>query len=472
MKFGLYTLTALLAGAGMALAQVPMTTPPQTTVPPGATASPVPPGETGIYVGDVNAVAMPAGLDQPPVVDPVDDPSYTLWFSAEYLLWHMKRAPTPPLQILQAGALQLNSTTTVVNQNGQVVQPPVVQPFLVPIIIAVDPGIANGPDINIGYTNGSRLTLGGWFDPNQDVGFEARGFFFEKQPFYFNNTTSSVNTNVQLPFVNRTIIQAGGVAGGQPETQDLPILLDVDGRVVLAGKATNQFSGAEANFRGNYLRIGALTFDGLVGVRNLNLKEELEIVTMTALTATPEPPIPPQPGLPPVAQQPVPITLTLLDRIRTRNHFVGAQVGTQVEGWMGRFFVNGRAVVGFGGVHQIIKVDNADFSLNFNSENLGGLLTGLLDVGRRDHDKAAVMTDFEVKAGFLVLPGVRIFAGYDWLNITHFTRPGDAVRFTTTTTQVQIAGTEQQVSVSQPGFTFFDSELWVQGLSFGLELRY
>jgi hypothetical protein len=516
MKIGFFSsMTAMLAGTSVALAQAP------TPAVPGSPARTVvvqnQPMPAAPAAGPMTGAVMPpvqsfssddtspgSGCCQAPTV--ADDPGlnpYTVFGGAEYILWHMKRAPLPPLVAQEAGDLQLSSSTTTVASDGTLVSR-AVQLFNVPVVIGVTPGVAQGTDVNLGYQRGARVFAGVWLDSQDTIGVEARGFLFEHRSFPFNNTTARLNNgSVNVPFNNQVIIlppQNGGtLVGGSATITNTPIILNTSGSVTLLGKADNQFWGVEANVRALCAVFGSARFEVIAGFRSFDLQESLVTNTTLVLQNTVQPPIPPQQAanglfqstdptnpfgppqgsnaLPTPAPAPIPFgNIVFNDRISTRNIFYGGQLGLNADVWCGRVNLKGSARVGVGDMHQIITIDNNNSSTlaggNISSVNGGGLLTGAADKGRFTHEKVCWMTDVNAQLGYLVCPWMRAYVGYDFLNLTQVARPGGQVVFTNTTTTVNIAGQPSTATIASPGFTFFSENLWVQGLSFGVELRF
>lgn len=513
MKIGFFSsITAMLAGTSMALAQAPTPAAPgspartvvvQTQPMPAPAPAPGPNnGGVTIYpqpgaheeVGPGGCCSAPCCAQNDFEVNP-----YRVFGGGEYLLWHLQRAPLPPLVAQEAGNLLLSSTTTT-QTNGTVTNT-VQQLFNVPVVFGVTPGIAQGTDVNLGYQKGARVFAGFWCDPEDTIGFEVRGFILEHREFMFNNTTANLNTgSVDTGFSNQLIIQTipTATAGTQitttsTTTQNTPIILNTSGSVLLIGKADESFWGVEANLRALCARFGSARLEVVTGYRTFDLAESMVTNTTLNLTNTVQPPLPPLPGPSTVVNgvpqpattvtvlQPPPPALfgsmVLHDRISTRNIFYGAQLGLSGDVWCGRLNFKGTAKFGVGDMHQVITIENnntviSGFGSAAGTVNGGGLLTGAADPGRHTHEKVCWFTDVNAQLGYLVCPWLRAYAGYDFLNLTQVARPGNQVVFTPTTVNVNIAGVPTNATVNSPGFTFFSNQMWVQGLSFGVELRF
>jgi len=242
--------------------------------------------------------------------------------------------------------------------------------------------------------------------------------------------------------------------------------------------------GAEANLRGRACWLFADRIDLFVGFRYLDLAEDLTLVTDSRLitdgslqVATPSPTAGAAPVLIAV---PFPQTLNgrSFDRVATRNQFYGAQVGFRLEYLFGRFFANGWGKVAAGTMHQSANVEGfvaSSFSAVGNQPGSevripGGLLSQALDVGLHQRDRMGLVSEVNFNAGMYFLPCLRGYVGYDFMYVQKVLRPGDQNAPAATNTSLSLLGNRLALNQAQLGFNFHESEIWVQGINFGLEL--
>jgi hypothetical protein len=69
----------------------------------------------------------------------------------------------------------------------------------------------------------------------------------------------------------------------------------------------------------------------------------------------------------------------------------------------------------------------------------------------------------ELKLGYNLTPNFRVTVGYDLLYWSVVARPGEQI-----SRSVNLTGT----TPAAPVFTFHESDLWVQGISIGGDLRF
>jgi hypothetical protein len=168
------------------------------------------------------------------------------------------------------------------------------------------------------------------------------------------------------------------------------------------------------------------------------------------------------------------ISVTTLDAIRTTNHFYGGQIGAVVEGNYCGVFASARGKLGLGVMHQVASVDGMSIVDNNGvlSTTPGGLLSGPGDAGKHSRDRITFLPELNLRLGYAITHWLRAYVGYDTLYISNVIRPTGQTATSTSTVNATVLGTTTQVSVSQPTFRFSDTNLWVQGISFGVELRY
>ncbi len=206
--------------------------------------------------------------------------------------------------------------------------------------------------------------------------------------------------------------------------------------------SSSQLWGAETNVVGNVLGTDCVGLDLLGGLRYVGLDESLVVVT---------------------------------DSLRTRNQFLGGQLGSQVEVRLGRLYTNLLGMVAVGNMHQVVDVGGSStLSGPGGSTTLpGGLLALGSNSGRQTHDEFGVVPELNFNVGYQVRPGIRLYAGYSFLYLNDVARPGDQVN---TTVNTALVPTSPQFGTPggplQPGALFNRTDYWAQGVNIGLALRY
>ncbi len=472
------SITTLLAGAGLALAQQAVVQPPTTTpASPGGMMSPYAsaypaPATHGVpvpdhEVGEVPDDGGPGGLTKGCLDGPPAD-KCQFYARGEYLLWKVDNAALPPLLAnVPAGMVsvffQTLSNVAPTTQNFQV---------NLPLLATTNFGIPGGNTVAYNEQSGGRLTVGYWVEPC--LALELSGFFLSPKNIDFNNNTGTTPLSFPTSFVNTTIAVPTGNNGGPPLTTTSPaITLQSNFQATIHGTSSTEMYGGEFDGRCQKLCIGPVAFDGLVGLRYINLQEgldTLETVNLTAPTGitnintatTPQ-------NLTAVFTVP---TIVFADDIRTRNQFYGAQVGCSFRACWGCWTLDGWGKLGVGDMHQAVDLLGFHTGDPFGLVPRGGLLSQAPDFGHHERDRCAFVPETNFNLGYKVCPNCRLFVGYSFMWLSSVARPGDQTQFTTSTATVTIGGTPQTISVANPGFRFNSTDVWVQGCNFGVEFCY
>jgi hypothetical protein len=367
---------------------------------------------------------------------------YRFWGSAELLLWSLKPGHTPPLvtsgTIASGGALGPGTTTLFGGNQSS------------------DPQL------------GGRFTLGTWLNPGQTTGIEGSFFFMNGPSDNFNASSSGDPAGTQVlarPFVN--------AINGQQDSQTISYPGVTSGNTQVT--SSTLFLGAQLNGLCNLLccmpdccatnccnRTG-YRLDMIGGFQYLALNENLNI--NENLTILPTAPAPLVPGS----------TIDVADSFQTRNNFYGGQVGARAEWWRGAWFMNVSSQVALGDTHQEVIINGSTAFTNPGGPTVhqpGGLLALPTNMGTYSRDQFSVVPQVGLNVGRQLTNNVRIFAGYTFIYWSNVVRPGDQIDPVVNPTQLPSAtGPGTLVGPARPAFSFHESDLWVQGVNFGLEVR-
>jgi hypothetical protein len=425
------------------------------------------------------------------------NPCNRVWFGADYLLWRIGGQPVPgqlvynqPLgtivipQLIQSAGSP--PTSTVINQT-------------LPIFLATNTGTSV---VNFKDLPGMRLSGGFWFDQEQCLGVDASFFWLWRKTEEFSNIPVGSPTNtpnsllVSTGFTDIIAIPGSGTATGL--TVPIPINITANINGALQGSVSSQLWGTDFNLTSRSCYFGCATIDCLAGFKFLDLNETLSATdalsinglqsTQGTITTTP-------PGTTITTPPSTASTFSgvINDNIRTKDEFYGAQVGANYDICLGGgVFVNGFIKLGLGDMHEII--DQAGFTVASGTTTVfsppgqtvttvttafgpttipGGSLVGPADNGlHRTFDRICFLPDGHINLGYQPCHWLRAYVGYDVMYISSLVRPGNTVAFTQTTGTVTIGGSSASTAISAPTFQIHDTDLWVQGINFGLELRW
>jgi hypothetical protein len=288
---------------------------------------------------------------------------------------------------------------------------------VVPLIGVAPPRIIGGGDLELGNQgqHGGRLTLGTWLDNANTWAVEFSGFWLPRDTDTFT-VTSTGNLSITRPFfdVFTGLAAVEIVAGPASGTIDIT--------------AHTQFWGTEANIRKECKRFCSGHIDFLLGLRWVQLDEDLSIQTTSAGTLK-------------------------QDFFETQNRFWGPQVGIEGEWSWGRIFVNGYGKVAIGPNHQEVSISGGSD---------GSLLAQPSNSGNFSRERLTTLGEAGLSVGYRCNEYLRLYAGYTIVYVNNVVRPGNQIDRNIDTSQTFAA----------PRFTFQESQFWVQGINAGLEFRY
>lgn len=250
---------------------------------------------------------------------------------------------------------------------------------------------------------------------------------------------------------------------------------------------SNQFQGAELNATSRLGERGNFRFDGIAGFRWVELRERLTYEVATA-------------GVP--GSVVAGAFVNASDSFATRNDFYGGQVGLRSTFESGRWFCSSFAKVAIGGIRQNATVvgqsqaSNGNLFLATNGTANTMLPTGVFaepsNSGSFSRDRFTVIPEFTLNMGYRVSERIRIFVGYNFLFLGSVMRPGDQIDANINVTRTGLAAASRAtvgtgtgpIPFGMPGaapppsgpiapvFPFKATDVWVQGIQFGISANY
>jgi hypothetical protein len=359
--------------------------------------------------------------------------------SGEYLMWWMPGFPVPVLATS-------NANTALNGFFGEPGTAAIVGP---------------GPFLN-STRGGFRARAGAWLDDCGSCGIDA-GFFF-LGPL---SSASAVGANA-FPLITRPVFipnavpGTGTALGENGEYVALPGAL----RGTLTASGDSFLWGADVNLRKALCTTCGTRAEVFAGYRYLNLRESLTVTENITVVGT-------SPRL--AVADPVGTQVIVQDRFRTLNSFNGGQIGALYGRQFGRFDVTARGSVALGSTHQ--SLDIAGFQVRQEPglpamSYRGGLLAAGPNLGHFTRDQFSVVPEFTLNFGYRVTPNLRVFAGYNFILWTNVIRPGDQIDRVVDVTFVPNAPPAPFSGQARPHPLFAQRDLIVQGIQFGIDLRW
>jgi hypothetical protein len=468
----LWSLTGLLAGAGLAAAQ--------DATPTSASAD--------LYL-------MPAQAAQPVLSEPVNlgactngwGVDYRFYGRLEYILWQMNS------HFSQSGNELLPAIRTNMPFGFRTVSYDLTNP-LVPAVLRdpttgaiitrdifgiaqLDPRLFSGSGTDGVDHNGGRLTLGMFLDNRGEWSAEVSYFQTERKGAAFVATAAST-INVTTGLNDVTIVTT--VQGNPPVTVNtvtqIPVNFRGDFAASIEGSGTNRLYGLEFNVNHRDFQVGRSIFSEIYGIRYINLEQNQTLLQILSINddryvVRVDDPF--------AAGNPTPVTATtaLAGSYSSRNQFFGLQVGGRIDSDWDRFYMNLVGKFGFGAMQQ--ELTTKEVVSTFNVDAGGGITTGAdipfevypnpTDV-HENKTRLAFILEGNLNLGYHITDCCSVYAGYDILVMTRIARPSGTGLPTNGSGSISIL---QNASAQGPALTHFnETRFYAQGLNAGLEFRF
>jgi hypothetical protein len=357
------------------------------------------------------------------------------WVSAEYLLWHVSNGP-------QGMNLGGTSPATSLAQ------------------LLANPTAVSAPDRASGLpmSSGIRVSAGRWFGPYDRLGAEVSGFVLERRS---EGTTLASNAagspTIIRPFTNATT--------GLPDFAVVALPGSAVGS--LTTHSNSRVAGAETNFLVRAVVQPDHYVTPLVGIRYLDLDDDLDVIQQTTLTGR---------GVGGFAGRTItaPQGLVVADRFDTRTQFLGGQFGAKFGTRYNRLDVGAYWKVALGWSHHAAETSGTTTLTGPGGGAVvpGGLLVTNSNAGRNNADDFAVVPELGLNLGYDVAPWLRLTAGYSALYWSRVLRPGDLVQTTVNPGQVPSSLQFGRPGTAVPQPTLVREGLWINGVQFGAVVRF
>jgi hypothetical protein len=391
------------------------------------------PAKPPVRVIDVGAPANAA----PRVVDVGPQPQaqpvpLNMWAEVDLLEWWYRGSSIPPL--VTAGS-PLDTIPGAIGQSGTRI-------------------LYGGSRTDPEGTPGGRGRLGGWLT-GTPFGWEIGGFYTQPQEQIgaFNSNDFAV---LARPFYDAFV--------GTPASLLFGAAGAFQGTITTHTRTT--FWGAEAIATAAMDTEGALA--GFVGYRYLQMSDDLSVIGQYTLG----------PGGLAFANgiSLLPGATGLVgDRVFTRNEFSGGQLGLKYHACYGRFGfdLRGSLAVGVGSERVTLQgeTNTVDAGGTIRS-GPGGLLIEPSNGGVYGRDLLTVVPEVGARLSYMIVPGVSLHAGYDFLYWASVARAGDQLDHAVDTRQMPSSAGFTGGPGFRPISPLRDTAFWAQGFNVGVRVDY
>ncbi len=320
------------------------------------------------------------------------------WLEGDYLLWATKKAPAEVPLVTSASLT--DPLPGALGQPGTKIR-------------------LGDKEIDMGWRSGFRITLGRWIGGCQQFGLDGNFFMLPKKWHHKSIHTSGEpgSPNVAVPIDDVTGLWGLNVVLGET-IFILPGPLSgpgFKGRFTL--KLSNKLLGSELNTLVNL--ISRIHFIG--GFRWVQLQESLSFIGKTAALSNS------------IATG----FYDFKDSFKTYNNFFGPQIGLKADYNVDRWLFNGFAKVGFGCMHQKLRIEGKSETSNGNlfymTKNTGnevlkgGLFSEPTNRGSQHHNRFAIVFETGVHLSYQFSRCFEMGVGYDFLWLNQVVRPGKQI---------------------------------------------
>jgi hypothetical protein len=318
--------------------------------------------------------------------------------------------------------------------------------------------------------SGARLRLGLWADPCRQHAWEVDGFFIGEatESNTFSGTGAAGTSVLARPFFN--VLTSTASPSGREDAELVAFPGQLSGTVTV--EATSQLHGVGVHGMRTFCESSgcgpaALSCDyvpqqcrlaGFLGWRYLNLDESLQInEELTSLLPSPDN------G-----------RFSIEDRFATGNIFNGVDIGAIWQGSRGPYSFDFLMRMALGTNRRSVTIDGAtslsgsgSVTNNF-ADATGGILAQRTNIGDYTSNAFAVVPELGITLGYAISPQWRATFGYTFMYWSNVVRPGDQIDRDVNPNLFPPEATPF-TGLERPAFAFVESDLWVNGLSVGLE---
>lgn len=364
---------------------------------------------------------------------PVCGPAGRVWAKGEFLLWWLRGSPLPALVTTSPAGTARETAGNLDNPNTRI--------------------LFGDSLVNPGVRPGGRVALGFWFDPQQTFGVEANLLVVGGLAQHFS-AASDGSQIIARPFFNALLSRQ------DTELVSFPGVLSGG---VTASASSSGLIGTEVNFLENLGCQPWCRVDVLLGYRRLQNDDRLRISeNLVSIEANNR------------FGVPVGTRINVTDDFVAKNQFDGGNFGLVSEFWRERWTLNVVTKLAVGYNHQVVDISGGTDTTvpgQATARNVGGLLAQQTNIGHFDRSMIGLLPEFGVNLGYQINPNIRVYTGYTFLLWSNVAKVGDQIDTILNPNNFP-PSTNSNLRPRVPIFPANESDLWAQGITFGLQIQY
>lgn len=292
-----------------------------------------------------------------------------------------------------------------------------------------------------------RFDFGMWFDPARTLGVSA-GFFVTESKGKAFNAVSDGSTIIARPFTDDTTAKPSSVLVSFP---------GISSGSVRVFASSETFWGANLDIKEHVASNEWWRLESLFGYRYLHYDEGLNM----------------QQILNPTGGAFVTGTKTVAtDSFQTKNDFNGIEFGFNTEVFRDRWSLEILTKLGVGDIRREVSINGSTQTSvpgSTTTNGVGGVYALSSNIGNHFSNSWVVVPEMGLSLGYQVSSNVRLQLGYSILYLQDIARAGDQIDFTLNQALFPPAIT---TSTARPASNIIKSDIWVQSINFGVQIRY
>ncbi len=363
-----------------------------------------------------------------------------MWASVDYLSWWVKGNFVPPL----VTTAPIGTPQSVAGTLG-------------------DPRttiLFGNTRLNDGQRNGGRITVGGWIIGDV-IGIEGSYYALAQSTTTFSTSSSFPATSTSDRILTQPFFDP--LLNGLPRSRKFAFPNFANpafGNVNLSG-GVNIASSSD-------VQSAALTLKRMVGIDFLNdhrmflvggyrffrLDEDLSYAAESNISGGTAPP-----GT----------RLTSFDSFSTTNLFNGGEIGLISDLRRGIWVLETDARVALGNMRETVNIAGSGTIFDGSLTNTPfGFLAQPSNIGHYRRDQFVAIPQIQLKLGLQLTQKLRATCGYNFTYVTRVARPGNEIDLVID----QANPINNTQTVQKPAYLNNPTDLWLQGVSAGLEYRF
>lgn len=288
--------------------------------------------------------------------------------------------------------------------------------------------------------NGGRMTLGHWFDLEQKFALEVQYWVLGEANAEDSIAASTQGTILARPFFNAKT--------GQEDSQLISFPQLVSGTV--SAEYRSEVHSVDILGRYNWLEGPQGYVNLLAGYRFFRFREALEIDER-------------------LLEQ-----LRVTDKFIAENDFHGLDLGATFGVGYRCCLLDVTTKIALGSAHHQLKIRGRTSVADIAQS--GGWLAASSNLGSHDAYAFAAIPEFEAKFTYVVVDSIRLSVGYNVLCITNAIRVGESMDTTVNPDQLASLPLARNAGppsdALRPAPRLDETSIWMQGIIFGVEVRW